>query len=100
VSNYAAPEEWGRMIATAEKLQAYLQAAYDHFSKDLDTPSGFIEGSIEAQLHPRSSGSSTPNLTLSLNMNLAEHIRDNTKIFDEMLLWLRGASCSTLFVKT
>jgi hypothetical protein len=32
-----------RMLASAEKLQFYLQAAYDHFTRDLDTPFDFVK---------------------------------------------------------
>ncbi|KAI1266454.1 hypothetical protein F5Y18DRAFT_416320 [Xylariaceae sp. FL1019] len=32
-----------RMLATTEKLQFYLQAAYDHFTRDLNTPFDFVK---------------------------------------------------------
>ena len=35
-----------RMLATAEKLQVYLQAAYDHFTKSLDAPFDFVREAL------------------------------------------------------
>ncbi|EMR64244.1 patatin-like serine protein [Eutypa lata UCREL1] len=35
-----------RMLANAEKLQLYLQAAFDHFSKDLDSPFDFVKEAL------------------------------------------------------
>jgi hypothetical protein len=32
-----------RMLANTEKLQFYLQAAYDHFTRDLNTPFDFVK---------------------------------------------------------
>ncbi|KAI1332169.1 hypothetical protein F5Y16DRAFT_215601 [Xylariaceae sp. FL0255] len=32
-----------RMLASAEKLQFYLQAAYDHFARDLNSPFDFVK---------------------------------------------------------
>ncbi|KAI2616839.1 FabD/lysophospholipase-like protein [Hypoxylon sp. NC1633] len=35
-----------RMVANTEKLQFYLQAAYDHFTKDLNTPFDFVKETL------------------------------------------------------
>lgn len=34
------------MLANTEKLQFYLQAAYDHFTKDLNTPFDFVKETL------------------------------------------------------
>lgn len=35
-----------RMLASAERLQVYLQAAYDHFTKSLDAPFDFVREAL------------------------------------------------------
>ena len=42
-----------RMLANGEKLQIYLQSAFDHFSQDLDTPFDFIKEAIKINPLPR-----------------------------------------------
>ncbi|RYP02992.1 hypothetical protein DL764_005446 [Monosporascus ibericus] len=42
-----------RMLANAEKLQLYLQAAFDHFSKDLDSPFDFVKEALRHNPVPR-----------------------------------------------
>ncbi|KAI0137141.1 hypothetical protein BJ170DRAFT_573205 [Xylariales sp. AK1849] len=59
-----------RMLATPEKLHFYLQAAFDHFAKDLDTPFDFIK---EALRHSPVSRNFEGNI-----LNLALSIRDRT----------------------
>jgi len=85
-----------RMLATAEKLQVYLQAAYDHFSKDLDTPFDFVKEALKHNPIPRDFGGNILNLALSIKANLAQPIiRDNPeRIFDQMAPMV--ASCIML----
>ncbi|KAH8665171.1 hypothetical protein BGZ60DRAFT_379045 [Tricladium varicosporioides] len=42
-----------RMLANGEKLQIYLQSAFDHFSQDLDTPFDFVKEAIKINPLPR-----------------------------------------------
>ncbi|KAI0392820.1 hypothetical protein F5Y17DRAFT_337492 [Xylariaceae sp. FL0594] len=58
-----------RMLANTEKLQFYLQAAYDHFTRDLTTPFDFVE---EMLRHSPASRSFEGNI-----LNLALLIRDS-----------------------
>ncbi len=39
-----------RMLSNSEELNVYLQSAFDHFARDLDTPFNFIE--IASQINP------------------------------------------------
>ena len=86
-----------RMLATAEKLQMYLQAAYDHFSRDLDTPFDFIKEALKHNPIPRDFGGNILNLALctKLNSDEPEPLRDNpAKIFDKLIPMI--ASCIML----
>lgn len=58
-----------RMLATAEQLQMYLQAAYDHFSRDLNTPFDFIKEALKHNPIPRDFGGNIFNLALSIRQN-------------------------------
>ena len=42
-----------RMLANAEKLQLYLQSAFNHFTKDLDTPFDFVKEALRHNPVPR-----------------------------------------------
>jgi hypothetical protein len=42
-----------RMLANGQKLQIYLQSAFDHFSQDLDTPFDFVQEAIKINPLPR-----------------------------------------------
>ncbi|KAK6071894.1 hypothetical protein SCUP515_07678 [Seiridium cupressi] len=59
-----------RMLATPEKLQFYLHAAFDHFTTDLDTPFDFIRETLR---HSPVSRNFEGNI-----LNLALAIRDRT----------------------
>lgn len=84
-----------RMLATSDKLQVYLQAAYDHFSKDLDTPFDFIKEALKNNPIPRDFGGNILNLALSIKYNSEDNVRDDTvKIFDTMAPMI--ASCIML----
>ncbi|KAI0179862.1 FabD/lysophospholipase-like protein [Hypoxylon sp. FL1284] len=60
-----------RMVANTEKLQFYLQAAYDHFTKDLNTPFDFVKETLR---HSPVSRNFEGNL-----LNLALAIKDKSK---------------------
>ncbi|ORY59725.1 uncharacterized protein BCR38DRAFT_445344 [Pseudomassariella vexata] len=55
-----------RMLANTEKLQFYLQAAYDHFAKDLDTPFDFVKEALRHSPVSRNFEGNTLNLALSI----------------------------------
>ncbi|KAI3316635.1 FabD/lysophospholipase-like protein [Xylariaceae sp. AK1471] len=75
-----------RMLATAEKLQIYLQAAYDHFSKDLDTPFDFIKEALKHNPIPRDLGGNILNLALSIKQNCRDSMKEDiAKIFNKMV---------------
>jgi hypothetical protein len=75
-----------RMLATAEKLQIYLQAAYDHFSRDLDTPFDFIKEALKHNPIPRDFAGNILNLALSIQQNAGDITQGNTeRIFEKMV---------------
>lgn len=84
-----------RMLATAEKLQVYLQAAYDHFSRDLDTPFDFIKEALKHNPIPRDFGGNILNLAISIQKNAVQTTAENpARIFDQMAPMI--ASCIML----
>ncbi|KAH8736463.1 hypothetical protein BGZ61DRAFT_527409 [Ilyonectria robusta] len=60
-----------RMLATAEKLQIYLQAAFDHFAKDLTTPFDLIKEALKHSPVPRGFGGNILTLPLLMQENSA-----------------------------
>lgn len=60
-----------RMLATAEKLQIYLQAAFDHFAKDLTTPFDLIKEALKHNPVPRGFGGNILTLPLLMQENSA-----------------------------
>ncbi|KAK4221040.1 acyl transferase/acyl hydrolase/lysophospholipase, partial [Podospora fimiseda] len=86
-----------RMLATAEQLQVYLQAAYDHFSKDLSTPFDFIKEALRHNPIPRDLGGNILNLALSIKENSSDakiQLGDTAKVFSEITFMI--ASCIIL----
>ncbi|KAH9898942.1 hypothetical protein F4778DRAFT_178322 [Xylariomycetidae sp. FL2044] len=55
-----------RMLANAEKLQFYLQAAYDHFTRDLDTPFDFVKETLRHSPVSRNFEGNILNLAVSI----------------------------------
>ncbi|RSL81830.1 hypothetical protein CEP52_017116 [Fusarium oligoseptatum] len=53
-----------RMLATAETLQIYLQAAFDHFAQNLTVPFDFIKGALKHNPVPRDLGGNILKLAL------------------------------------
>ncbi|KAL7619934.1 hypothetical protein AAE478_010481 [Parahypoxylon ruwenzoriense] len=55
-----------RMLANTEKFQFYLQAAYDHFTKDLNTPFDFVKETLRHSPVSRSFEGNILNLALAI----------------------------------
>ncbi|KAI2470767.1 FabD/lysophospholipase-like protein [Annulohypoxylon bovei var. microspora] len=55
-----------RMLANTEKLQFYLQAAYDHFTKDLNTPFDFVKETLRHSPISRNFEGNILNLALGI----------------------------------
>ncbi|KAI1208514.1 uncharacterized protein F4807DRAFT_452194 [Annulohypoxylon truncatum] len=74
-----------RMLATEEKLQKYLQAAYDHFSGDLNTPFDFVKEALKHNPIPQDFGGNILNLAVAIKQNCSFLQRNAEKIFDKMV---------------
>ncbi|KAJ0109487.1 hypothetical protein J7T55_000413 [Diaporthe amygdali] len=72
-----------RMLATAEKLQGYLQAAYDHFTKTLDAPFDFVREALRKFPIPRNFQGNVLSLALSIRDNSTKTVlkEDARQIF-------------------
>lgn len=55
-----------RMLANAERFQVYLQAAYDHFTKDLNSPFDFVKEALRHSPVPRDFGGNILSLAISI----------------------------------
>ncbi|KAI1342705.1 hypothetical protein F5Y15DRAFT_373717 [Xylariaceae sp. FL0016] len=55
-----------RMLANTERLQFYLQAAYDHFTRDLNTPFDFVKETLRHSPVSRNFEGNILNLALSI----------------------------------
>ncbi|KAK1658449.1 hypothetical protein BDP55DRAFT_758767 [Colletotrichum godetiae] len=53
-----------RMLATADKLQVDLHVAYDHFSRDLDTPFDFVKEALKHNPIPQDFSGNILNLAI------------------------------------
>lgn len=77
-----------RMLATADKLQIYLHAAYDHFSRDLDTPFDFIKEALKHNPIPQDFSGNILNLAISISKNstqIALQGGGTQRIFEKMV---------------
>jgi hypothetical protein len=54
------------MLATAEKLDVYLQSAYDHFSQDLNIPFDFVKEAVKNNPIPRDFGGNILKLAIAI----------------------------------
>ncbi|KAI1798690.1 FabD/lysophospholipase-like protein [Daldinia bambusicola] len=72
-----------RMLANTEKLQFYLQAAYDHFTKDLDTPFDFVKETLRHSPISRNFEGNILNLALAIKQKSSNLIlsSDTEQIF-------------------
>lgn len=83
------------MLPTAEKLQLYLQAAYDHFSRDLHMPFDFVREALKHNPIPRDFGGNILNLALCVQDTIEGGSRGSaSRIFEKIVPML--ASCVQL----
>lgn len=69
-----------RMLATPEKLQFFLHAAFDHFTKDLDTPFDFIKETLRHSPVSRNFEGNILNLALAIRDRTSnDKIKNNAK---------------------
>lgn len=85
-----------RMLATAEKLQVYLQAAYDHFTKSLDVPFDFVREALRKFPIARNFQGNVLSLALAIRDNSTQEAlkEDAKRIFLAMAPMI--ASCIML----
>lgn len=79
-----------RMLSTSENLNIYLQSAFDHFSKDLDTPFNFMDVSFQINPIPFDFGGNI----LKLAVAMKSRIPSPRTIFEELSFMV--ASCILL----
>lgn len=69
-----------RMLANAERLQVYLQAAFDHFTRDLGTPFDFVKEALKYSPSPRDFGGNILSLAVSIKERATdEAVRTNAQ---------------------
>ena len=82
-----------RMLLDADELQPYLQYAFDHFARDLDTPFDFVEASFTNSPIPLNFGGNILKLAINL-METWENEADGRILFIELSYMV--ASCIML----
>ncbi len=80
------------MLATSDELNQYLQAAFDHFSRNLDTPFNFLEIAFKNSPIPRDFGGNI--LKLAVVVQEVQETADGPAIFK--MLSVMVASCIIL----
>jgi hypothetical protein len=73
------------MLSNDEKLQVYLQSAFDHFSQNLNKPFDFVKEAIKNNPIPRDFGGNIMKLAIAVkdhNRFIDQH--DGPKIFREL----------------
>lgn len=85
-----------RMLASAEKLQVYLQTAYDHFTKSLDAPFDFVREALRKFPIARNFQGNVLSLALAIRDNATQEAlkEDARRIFLAMAPMI--ASCIML----
>jgi len=74
-----------RMLANGEKLQIYLQSAFDHFSQNLDTPFDFIKEAIRINPLPHDFCGNIMKLAIAIkNFSNFRDRADVPRIFQEL----------------
>ena len=81
-----------RMLATSDELNQYLQAAFDHFSQNLDTPFNFLEVAFKNSPIPRDFGGNI--LKLAAVVQEIQETADGPAIFKNLSVMV--ASCIIL----
>ena len=82
-----------RMLLDADELQSYLQFAFDHFSRDLDTPFDFVQASFVNSPIPLDFGGGILKLAINIMDAWKDEI-DGYGIFKELSYMV--ASCIML----
>ena len=82
-----------RMLLEADELQPYLQYAFDHFARDLDSPFDFIQASFTNSPIPLDFGGNILKLAINM-MDVWENEIDGPLIFSELSYMV--ASCIML----
>jgi hypothetical protein len=80
------------MLATSDELNQYLQAAFDHFSQNLDTPFNFLEIAFKNSPIPRDFGGNI--LKLAAAIQEVQETVDGPGIFEKLSVMV--ASCIIL----
>lgn len=81
------------MLLDAEELQPYLQFAFDHFARNLDTAFDFVQASFTNSPIPLDFGGNILKLAINL-MELWENEADGPTLFEELSYMV--ASCIML----
>ncbi|RYC54072.1 hypothetical protein CHU98_g12134 [Xylaria longipes] len=69
-----------RLLADAERMQVYLQSAFDQFTKDLDSPFDFVKESLRQNPVPRNFEGSILRLAISIKENsVCESLRSDAR---------------------
>lgn len=82
-----------RMLLDADELQPYLQFAFDHFARNLDTPFDFVQASFTNSPIPLNFGGNILKLAINL-MEIWENEADGRILFVELSYMV--ASCIML----
>ena len=84
-----------RMLSNDEKLQGYLQSAFDHFSQNLNTPFDFVKEAAKNNPIPRDFGGNILKLALAIrdHNHFVEHY-DGPRILEALSRMV--ASCLML----
>lgn len=82
-----------RMLLDADELQPYLQFAFDHFARNLDTPFDFVQASFTNSPIPLNFGGNILKLAINL-MEVWENEADGRMLFIELSYMV--ASCIML----
>jgi hypothetical protein len=81
------------MLLNSDELQPYLQYAFDHFSRDLETPFDFVQASFSNNPIPANFGGYILKLAINIMEVWKDHL-DGPNIFKELSFMV--ASCIML----
>jgi hypothetical protein len=83
-----------RMLSSAEELDVYVQAGFDHFSKGLDKPFNFVEVAIRNNPIPDDFGGHIVQLAILMRPNFPENAQGAQALFNK----LSGMVASCVFL--
>lgn len=66
-----------RMLANSERFQVYLQAAYDHFTRDLGAPFDFVKEALKYSPSPRDFGGNILSLAVAIKERAVDDVVRN-----------------------